>query len=729
MTSPYDKNNAANNAGAGKAEGSARAQRSSERVSVPSARETLEKESRAHSSNRGTGSWGNESPSEQRNRAEAAKQLEDYDFMAPFRKPGVPEYRVRNKNQTPTRRYADTSSNHYQAAGAAEGERPVRPSVRRSSTARPSVRREQERKQQRAARPKARRSSARATDGANRAAATEHAPAAPAADAQSYQKRATSRFSAEEVSKGVQTVQDYSIATGKVDYSRASSRYSRNDQLAHSRYRDLGEREEERAEGARGLVQGAAHAARTATERTRFVPMGTPGTAPKDHGPNPFATARKAIIGVVALVAVVAVGVFGFQNWDANRPVHITLNDQEVSVEGSQRSVQGLLDAGTVNVSPGNYVAVDGSTIRSGEGYRATAKINDGDVNDLSTHLYEGDVVSVTNGGDIMEPYTDSNEKTIKYKTTIEGSGPVHIYTSKGQNGTKVTRTGQESGKTAEVVTKEAKNTVMTKYHVDTKGDKVICLTFDDGPWPTTTDEILDTLEKYNAKATFFTIGQQIANHNSSIQRMINDGHQICTHTYDHAAGSGKGVNITYMSNSEQKTEIEKGYSCIKEVTGKEASTVVRLPGGNLNEKTADNIKDLITCEAGWSLDTMDWSKPGADHIYNVLMQAEGGSIILMHDGGGDRSQTVAGLKKALPKLVEKGYSFITMDEMLSKYPYDGDIDDSAKTTSTESTDSSSSDGSSDGSDSSADASSDSSADASAQGDTGDNAAATKENE
>ena len=720
MTSPYDQNNAGGNAGNSRP-GGAREQRNNDRVSVPSAREMLEKESRAYSSNRGTGSWGNESPSEQKNRAEAAKQLEDYDFMAPFRKPGVPEYRVRPKDQTPTRRYADTSSNHYQAGTNGEGDQPARPSVRRSAGSRPSVRREQERKQQRATRPKARRSSARATGSAQRTAAGDRTPAAPAADAQSYQKRATSRFSAEEVTQGIQTVQDYSIAANNGNSTRASSRYSRNDQLAHSRYRDLGEREEERAEGARGFVQGAAHAARTATERTRFVPMGTPGTAPKDHGPNPFATARKAVIGAVALVAVVALGVFGFQNWDANRPVHITLNDQEVSVEGDQRSVQGLLDAGTVNVSPGNYVAVDGSTIRSGEGYRATAKINDGDVDDLSTHLYEGDVVSVSNGGDIMEPYTDSDEKTIKYKTTIEGSGPVHIYTSKGQNGTKVTRTGQESGKTAEVVTKEAKNTVMTKYHVDTKGDKVICLTFDDGPWPTTTDEILDTLEKYNAKATFFTIGQQIANHNSSIQRMINDGHQICTHTYDHAAGSGKGVNITYMSNSEQKTEIEKGYSCIKEVTGKDASTVVRLPGGNLNEKTADNIKDLITCEAGWSLDTMDWSKPGADHIYNVLMQAEGGSIILMHDGGGDRSQTVAGLKKALPKLVEEGYSFITMDEMLSKYPYDGDIDDSAKTSSSESADSST--------DGSTGDSSDSSADASTQGDTGDNTAATKEDE
>ncbi len=728
MTSPFDSNTSNEEHNSANTAGTPNQQRTSNRMSMPSAREMLEKESRTYSSNRGTGSWGSESPSEQRNRAEAAKQLEDYDFMAPFRKPGVPEYRVRTQDQTPTRRYADTSSSHY--SGKRESvNQSARPSVRKQTGTRPSVRREQNKEQAKASSQQGglrsfvrqtvssestpnKRPSARRQD--ERQAASQH-------DSQTYRDRATSRFSAEEVSKGAQNVKDYSLRSTDGGPTKASSRYSRNDQQAHSRYRELGEPQEERAAGMQGLVQGAAHAARTATEKTRFIPMGTPGSAPKNHGPQPFATARKAVFGAVALVAVVALGVFGFQNWDANRPVHIMLNDQEVSVEGSQRSVEGLLDAGTVSVNSGNYVAVDGSTIREGEGYRATAKINDQSVDDLTTHLYEGDVVSVTNGEDIMEPYTDSNEKSIKYKTTIEGSGPVHIYTSKGQNGTKVTRTGQESGKTAEVVTKEAKDTVMTKYHVDTKGDKVICLTFDDGPWPTTTDEILDILEENNAKATFFTIGQQIANHTNSIQRMINAGHQICTHTYDHAAGSGKGVNITYMSNKEQIQEIEKGYSCIKEVTNNDASTVVRLPGGNLNEKTADNIKDLITCEAGWSLDTMDWSKPGADHIYNVLMQAEGGSIILMHDGGGDRSQTVAGLKKALPKLAEKGYSFITMDEMLSKYPYDGEIDDSAKTsTSSDSTDTSS-DSSSDGSTESADST--------ASGDTGDNESATKEDE
>ncbi|MDO5334501.1 MAG: polysaccharide deacetylase family protein [Coriobacteriia bacterium] len=655
------------------------------RMSVPSAREELERESRAYSSNQGRGSWSNESPSEMEGRARAARQLTDHDYMAPLRGDRAATQRnyrgmdgaartgsfraqepsrahsaadhrpLANAREeealTGQRRYADTSSRHYRSDAQ---ERPSRPSVRRKQEAkRPSVRKR--------------------TEGGT----AQARPSEP----QDYRERANARFAAEPQAASAEDASAYSRYENARDYraARTSSRYSRNDQAAHERYRNLEEVPEDREPGMRGAAEGVGRALRGATgTASRFVPMGTPGNAPKDHLPNPMNRARKLIIGAAAAIAVIAVGTFGFQNWDANRPVHIMLNDQEVTVEGGQRSVEGLLDAGTVSVTPGNYVAVNGDTLREGEGNRASAKINGNDVEDLSTHLYDGDQVKVTNGTDITEPYTDTDEKEINFKTKIEGAGPMHVYTSKGEKGTKVTRTGQESGISTEVVTKEAKDTVMTKYHVDTKGDKVIALTFDDGPWPTTTNEILDILKKNDAKATFFTIGQQIASHTDSVKRMMEDGHQICTHTYDHAAGSGKGVNITYMSKKEQQEEIKKGYECIKEVTGADASTVVRLPGGNLNEDTAANIKDLITCEAGWSLDTQDWSRPGADHIYNVLMQAEGGSIILMHDGGGDRSQTVEAVKRALPKLAEKGYKFVTLDEMLEKYPYEGSSDASS---------------------------------------------------
>lgn len=676
------------------------------RVSVPSAREELERESRTYSTNQGNGSWQNESPVEASGRARAAQQLEDHDFMAPLRGSGsarpsaAGNYRgMDGASRTGAFRAQEPSINpgaqdvHRRANAREMEERGASPIVHNTSQvqrryrsddaqqSRPSVRKKQEAK-----RPTVRK----------KESAADRSQHLHPVDPEAYRDRAANRFRTEDIPP-VDDASAYSRYASEQGQraARSTARYSRNASSATERYRSMEELQERRtpanAEGAQASDGGS-----VPPNKGSFVPMGIPGHAPKDHFPNPALRAKKIVIGAVAVVVVAVVGVFGFQNWDANRPVHITLNDQEVSVEGAQRSVEGILDAGTVTVTPGNYVAVNGDTMREGEGKRAKASINGQETEDLSTHLNEGDQVKIENGDDIMEPYTDSNEKSLNYKTVIEGSGPMHIYTQKGEKGTQVTRTGQESGVTTDVVTKEAKNTIMTKYHVDTKGDKVIALTFDDGPWPTTTDEILDTLEKNNAKATFFTIGNQIANHTDSIKRMMDDGHQICTHTYDHAAGSGRGVNITYMSNSEQKQEIEKGYAAIKDVTGSDASKVVRLPGGNLNEKTAANIQNLITCEVGWSLDTQDWSRPGADKIYNVIMQAEGGSIILMHDGGGDRSQTAEALKRALPKLVDKGYSFITLDEMLEKYPYEGSSDSSS--TDSQSTDSTSNDTTSDGS-------------------------------
>lgn len=720
MTSPHETNGQ-----------NPRAQRptSAGRVSVPSAREELERESRAYSTNQGNGSWQNESPVEASGRARAAQQLEDHDFMAPLRgnnasRPSAAgNYRgMDGASRTGAFRAQEPSIKpgaqdvHHRANAREMEERGATPIVhntaqvqRRYRTddaqqSRPSVRKKQEAK-----RPTVRKKESSA----------DKSQRLRPVDAESYRDRAANRFRTEDI-PAVTDAEAYSRYGSEQSQraARSTARYSRNAEAATERYRSMEEAQERRIPAA-GEGQTAAGGSVPPSKRGEFVPMGIPGHAPKDHFPNPAARMKKIAIGAVAVVVVAVVGVFGFQNWDANRPVHIMLNDQEISVEGNQRSVEGMLDAGTVTVTPGNYVAVNGDTMREGEGKRAKASINGQETDDLSTHLNEGDQVKVENGDDIMEPYTDTNEKSINYKTVIEGSGPMHIYTQKGEKGTKVTRTGQESGVTTDVVTKEAKNTIMTKYHVDTKGDKVIALTFDDGPWPTTTDEILDTLEKNNAKATFFTIGNQIANHTDSIKRMMDDGHQICTHTYDHAAGSGRGVNITYMSNSEQKQEIEKGYAAIKDVTGSDASTVVRLPGGNLNEKTAANIQNLITCEVGWSLDTQDWSRPGADSIYNVIMQAEGGSIILMHDGGGDRSQTAEALKRALPKLVDQGYSFITLDEMLEKYPYEGSTDSADSSSSTSSStdsaadsstaDSSSTDSQSGGSDTTSSDSSDSS--------------------
>ena len=196
-------------------------------------------------------------------------------------------------------------------------------------------------------------------------------------------------------------------------------------------------------------------------------------------------------------------------------------------------------------------------------------------------------------------------------------------------------------------------------------GEKVIALTFDDGPWKDQTARILDILAANDAKATFFTVGERIEGLQDVVRRAHDEGHQVCTHSWDHAAGSGQGINLDFMTDEEQRAEIERGLAAIAEATGAEASRVVRVPGGNLSENTARILSEFATAEIGWNVDTHDWKKPGTDVIVERMMQAGPGDVLLMHDGGGDRSQTVEALAQALPRLREMGYRFVTIDELL----------------------------------------------------------------
>lgn len=379
---------------------------------------------------------------------------------------------------------------------------------------------------------------------------------------------------------------------------------------------------------------------------------------------------RGSLIAVAVVVVLAIVGIFAFNNWMGSKPVEVTLNGDQVTISGAERSVGGLLDNNVVSVTPGNYVAVDGSTIRQGEGTRCTAKVNGNDTDDMGMHLNGGDKIEISNGTDITEPYTDSEPQTLPHKTELKGVGAVHLYSSNAQDGEQVTRTGKESGITATVTTKEPIDNIVQYYNVNSNGDKVIALTFDDGPWDKQTDEILDILEQNDAKATFFTVGQCISGHEKELQRAASMGCEIGTHTWDHAEGSGEGVSLIKMSTDERKQEVQKGLEAIKNATGQEASTIFRCPGGNFDTSVATDLEGIVTAEIGWNVDTTDWKKPGADVIAQRIQSAGPGNIILMHDGGGDRSQTIEGLRQALPKLKEQGYSFITVQELLEKYPY-----------------------------------------------------------
>lgn len=376
----------------------------------------------------------------------------------------------------------------------------------------------------------------------------------------------------------------------------------------------------------------------------------------------------------------------------APKPFDITVNGQTVTVHEGDTAELVATDK-YATFKPGNMVAVDGTLIEEGAGDPYSVVIN-GKEAKPDTKLAKDDVVEIGDGKDTTEP-AQTTEEALPFKNESSSTefgaywnGSIHLL-SDGEDGVLTKKTGEISGKHVEEVTTPAKNAGYQIYTTQTE-DKVVALTFDDGPWPETTAQILDILEENDAKATFFTVGNLVADGADDVKRAREMGCEILTHSWDHAEGTGQGVSLALMSAEEQKAEIEKGYAAIKDVTGEEPLHVIRAPGGNFFGDLITNVWDLVDAEIGWDVDTEDWRLPGVDSIEAMILSAQPGQVVLMHDGGGDRTQTVEALRSALPKLKEQGYSFITVSELLAYGPPQSG---EAATTDTTTTDAAATDG------------------------------------
>ena len=371
------------------------------------------------------------------------------------------------------------------------------------------------------------------------------------------------------------------------------------------------------------------------------------------------------IFSIIAVVVIAGVVFFALYPW----PCVVTVNgtEEEVTIRSTY---QDAIRKQMRFLTPGNLLAVDGSVLEEGGGTPFTLYVNGQMTDNADGTLSPYDAIVVENGTDVIEDFVEEVVE-VKPPVFMEGTGAVHRYANIGVPGHAVHRTGSISGIVFEESTEFQGAEVVRNFNVDTHGDKVVALTFDDGPWHEYTAQILDILRENDAKATFFTVGNRVAGLADVVKRAYDEGNQICTHTWDHAAGSGQGVNLGYMSAEEQLAEVLNGYNAIQEATGHEASHVIRVPGGNFSEETASILVGVVTAEIGWNVDTNDWQKPGANVVFDRIMQVEPGNIVLMHDGGGDRSQTVEALRNALPKLREAGYRFITMNELLAYAPPD----------------------------------------------------------
>ena len=187
--------------------------------------------------------------------------------------------------------------------------------------------------------------------------------------------------------------------------------------------------------------------------------------------------------------------------------------------------------------------------------------------------------------------------------------------------------------------------------------ERVVALTFDDGPHPVVTEKILSLLESYDARATFFVIGQN-AVYYPDVLRMISDkGHEIANHTYYHGA-------LFRESKDEVKEEIEKAEDIILSVCQKK-TTLFRPPEGCVSENVLSAAGELGYDVILWGIDTNDWAHTSKEEIVNnIKKNVKPGSIILFHDYISGEAHTVEALGEILPYLSKLGYSFKTISEI-----------------------------------------------------------------
>jgi peptidoglycan/xylan/chitin deacetylase (PgdA/CDA1 family) len=202
-----------------------------------------------------------------------------------------------------------------------------------------------------------------------------------------------------------------------------------------------------------------------------------------------------------------------------------------------------------------------------------------------------------------------------------------------------------------------ATETVATRpqYYVDNDGPRAIALTMDDGPHPIYTPQVLEVLRKYDIKATFNMIGSQVGANLSLVREVSAEGHTITNHTWNHA-------DLTHATYAAVCSQIDRCNEAL--AAANQYPTIFRAPYGNWATAVFQACAARELRPVDWSVDPRDWDTQDVDTqdiVRTVLRTTQPHDIILEHDGGGVRRNTVAALKIFIPKLLDEGYNFVAM--------------------------------------------------------------------
>ncbi|SDL66668.1 Peptidoglycan/xylan/chitin deacetylase, PgdA/CDA1 family [Halarsenatibacter silvermanii] len=203
-----------------------------------------------------------------------------------------------------------------------------------------------------------------------------------------------------------------------------------------------------------------------------------------------------------------------------------------------------------------------------------------------------------------------------------------------------------------------------TFYMSGNREKQKVALSFDDGPSPQHTPEILDILAEYSVPATFFLLGQEAAEHTWLVERIAREGHELGNHSYTHR-------NFTGLEWSAVEEEIRRTGQLIDDITG-EYPRLVRPPYGGVTIGQLQRFEQSDYKLVNWSVDAGDYEEENQPEILlaRIQLQMHPGAIILLHDGGGDRSSTIRILPELIEMLQDEGFTFTTVGELIDSNYY-----------------------------------------------------------
>lgn len=361
------------------------------------------------------------------------------------------------------------------------------------------------------------------------------------------------------------------------------------------------------------------------------------------------AAPSRLYLSVAALVAaaVVAVTMPSYQ-------ARVTVSGSSQSVPlGSE--VGDLARMGALRPEPGDLLDVSGEVLAHGSGEPPVYVVN-GKVAGPSSRLRDGDSVDVRRGEDRVEA-TATTQTPIPITFEKTGTGPLVSLESAGSVGVREDTVGEISGKILSSRTVTPAQPMTVRRWAPDPSTKIVALTFDDGPWPAQTEQVLDILARNEVKATFFMVGHQVDRYPAIAKRVADEGHVVGNHTQNHTI-------LTRQNSEVTRKQIMEGSFTIRDATSV-LPRWFRPPGGGMNMSVVNEAKRMKMDLVMWDVDPQDWRKPAPDvMLANMLAHIKPGAVVLLHDGGGDRSHTIAALPRLIEELKSQGYIFVTLDQM-----------------------------------------------------------------